>query len=70
MLKILNCFVMYCGHERTVRKKTGGPNIKAPKFWFGGGTFSKMYSQRILKNFMKFIKHLHKNLKHSPKFLK
>ena len=53
-----------------MRKKTGGPNEKAPKFLFGGDIQQKCTHQRLLKNFDKFIKNVHKNLKKSPKFFK
>ena len=40
----------------------------APGFWFVGNIHQECTHQRLLKNFEKFIKHLHRNLKTSPKF--
>ena len=57
-------------HERTMRKKTEGGQWKSPKISVRGDIQQKCTYQILLKNFDKFIKYLHKNLKNSPKFFK
>ena len=54
-----------------MRKKTGGgANIKSPKFWFGGGTFSKNVLSKNFEKFYEVYKKFAQKFKNSAKFLK
>ena len=57
--------------QKFINDFRSSPAMASQKFRFGGKDIQqKCTNQRLLKNFEKFIKNLHKNLINSPKFFK